>query len=362
MTIFAVFGTRPEIIKLAPVINSLDQPPVLIHSGQHYDTSMAQVFLDAFDLPPPDHHLQIGGRTRGQQIGAAVTALDDLLAGDTDGIVVTQGDTNTTMAAALASNARAMPVVHVEAGLRSHDRRMPEEHNRVVTDHLSDLCLAPTEVSAANLEAEGISSDRIVITGNTVVDAVNHLLPDDEARAKVLADHGVSSEGFVLSTFHRPENVDDPGRLQAIVEQLARLELPTILPVHPRTRAIATTHGIDLELGSVRICDPLGYVDFLALLAECRLAVADSGGLQEEVSVLKRPMVVVRNSTERPEVLGTFSTLVQVGEDISRSGEQWLADDPFSLSELGHMPTPYGDGNAGARSVDAIKALIARRR
>jgi UDP-N-acetylglucosamine 2-epimerase (non-hydrolysing) len=322
---------------------------------------MAQVFLDAFDLPAPDHHLEIGGRTRGQQIGAAVSALDDLLAEATGGVVVAQGDTNTTMAAALAANARSFPMVHVEAGLRSHDRRMPEEHNRVVTDHLSDLCLAPTDVSAANLEAEGISADRIVITGNTVVDAVNHLLPDAEARAKVLADHGVQSEGFVLSTFHRPENVDDPARLDVIVEQLARLDMPTILPVHPRTRAVAINHGIALERGQVRICEPLGYVEFLSLLAETRLAVADSGGLQEEVSVLKRPMVVVRNSTERPEVLGTFSTLVQVGDEISRSGEKWLADEPFSLAELRVMPSPYGDGDAGARSVAAIDTLIASR-
>jgi UDP-N-acetylglucosamine 2-epimerase (non-hydrolysing) len=287
-----------------------------------------------------------------------VSALDDLLAEGTAGVVVAQGDTNTTMAAALAANARSFPMVQVEAGLRSHDRRMPEEHNRVVTDHLSDLCLAPTEVSADNLEAEGISSDRIVITGNTVVDAVNHLLPDAEARAKILADHGVPSEGFVLSTFHRPENVDDPARLDVIVDQLARLDMPTILPVHPRTRAVAANHGIALERGQVRICEPLGYVEFLSLLAETRLAVADSGGLQEEVSVLKRPMVVVRNSTERPEVLGTFSTLVQVGEEISRSGEKWLADDPFSLAELREMPSPYGDGDAGARSVAAIEALI----
>ena len=361
MNVVVALGTRPEIVKLAPVIRALSEPPTVVHTGQHYDTNMTGLFFDAFGLPEPSHRLEVGGKTRGQQIGSAVSGLDQLFERQAPSVVMAQGDTNSTMAAAIAANARSIPFVHVEAGLRSYDRAMPEEHNRVVADHLSDLCLAPTQVSEANLEAEGISPDRIVITGNTVVDALNHLLPDSEARTKVLADHGVPSEGFVLSTFHRPENVDDPTRLQAIVEQLARLDLPTILPVHPRTRAIATTHGIDLEPGAVRTCDPLGYVEFLSLRAECRLAVADSGGLQEEVSVLKRPMVVVRNSTERPEVLGTFSTLVPVGEEIARTGERWLADEPFSLAELRAMPSPYGDGDAGARSATAIETLIARR-
>jgi UDP-N-acetylglucosamine 2-epimerase (non-hydrolysing) len=360
--IAVVLGTRPEIVKLAPVIRAFTKPFVVIHTGQHYDPNMAGAFFEAFGLAEPEHRLEIGGTSRGQQIGNAVASLDDLFGELAPDLVVAQGDTNSTMAAALAGNARSIPVVHVEAGLRSHDRAMPEEHNRVVTDHLSDLCLAPTQVSADNLRAEGIGEGRIVITGNTVVDAVNHLLPGASARAGVLAEHGVQAEGFVVSTFHRPENVDDPARLQVIVDQLARLGLPAILPIHPRTRAIATTHGVDLEPGDVRVCDPLGYVEFLSLLAECRLAVADSGGLQEEVSVLKRPMVVVRNSTERPEVLGTFSSLVQVGEAISEVGTRWLADQPFSLAELREIPSPYGDGDAGLRSVAAIEALNGRRR
>lgn len=355
-----VLGTRPEIVKLAPVIRALPEPPVVVHTGQHYDSNMAGAFFDAFGLDEPGHRLGIGGISRGQQLGNAVTRLDDLFESIRPSAIVAQGDTNTTMAAAIAANTQSIPMVHVEAGLRSHDRNMPEEHNRVVADHLSDLCLAPTETSVQNLTSEGISRERIEITGNTVVDAVQHLLPDLSTRASILEAHGVRSSEFVLSTFHRPENVDDPDRLRTIVAELAALDLPVVLPVHPRTRAIAGEAGVALDRGEVRSLDPLGYVEFLALLAECALVVADSGGLQEEVSVLKRPMVVVRNSTERPEVLGTFCTLVSVGPDISASGRKWLAGEPYSLEELAGTPSPYGDGDSGRRSAEAITRLLHR--
>lgn len=356
--IAVVFGTRPEIVKLAPVIKALDDPPILVHTGQHYDEQMAGVFLDAFGLPQPDHTLTIGGETRGQQIGLATSGLDRLLEEITPALVVAQGDTNSTLAAALAANARSIPIAHVEAGLRSHDRAMPEEHNRVVTDHLSDLCLAPTSTASANLKKEGIPDHRVVVTGNTVVDAVQYLLPGPEERQRTLEEFGLDAMTFVLSTFHRPENVDEPENLKTIVKELARLDAPVLLPLHPRTRAIANRHDIDLEIGDIRVTEPLGYIEFLGLLAECALAVSDSGGLQEEVSVVKKPMVVVRNSTERPEVLGMFCTLVRVGERISETGLQWLAGEPYTLDDLSQIPSPYGDGTAARLSVSAIEGLI----
>jgi UDP-N-acetylglucosamine 2-epimerase (non-hydrolysing) len=350
-----VLGTRPEIVKLAPLIRRLPGSAMVIHTGQHYDENMAGAFLRAFGIEEPTHRLAIGGESRGQQIGRAVSGLDELFGDLEPSAVIAQGDTNSTMAAALAANARSVPMIHVEAGLRSHDRNMPEEHNRVVADHLSDLCLAPTQTSLGNLVAEGIPEERIVVTGNTVVDAVLHLLPNAEDRKELLARHGVESGEFVLSTFHRPENVDDAGRLASIMSELASIGRPVLLPLHPRTRAIAQTAGIPLDTGGVRCLEPLGYVEFLGLLAECALAVADSGGLQEEVSVVKKPMVVVRNSTERPEVLGTFCTLVEVGPKISVSAKQWLAGEPHSAPELAEMPSPYGDGDAAERSVAAIE-------
>lgn len=360
MNIVVVLGTRPEIVKLAPVIGALSEPPTVVHTGQHYDSNMAAEFFDAFDLPEPSHRLEVGGKSRGEQIGSAVTALDLLFDSLMPSAVVAQGDTNSTMAAAIAANARSIPFAHVEAGLRSYDRAMPEEHNRVVADHLSDLCLAPTATAAANLEAEGIEGAVVRITGNTVVDAVMRLLPAQPDRVRVLTRLGLVPAEYVISTFHRPENVDDPDTLRVIVTELASIDLPVLLPLHPRTRAIAERHDIDVEAGRIRTVDPLGYVEFLALLAECRLAVSDSGGLQEEVSVLKRPMVVVRHSTERPEVLGTFCTLVPVGPGISSAGRQWLADDPYSLADLKGLETPYGDGRAGARCVAEIEELLAR--
>lgn len=359
--IVVVLGTRPEIIKLAPIIRAMESPPLIVHTGQHYDDDMAGVFFDAFGIPHPEVDLAVGGQTRGQQIGNAIRALDEFLDVNPAAAVVVQGDTNSTLAASVAANARSVPLVHVEAGLRSHDRDMPEEHNRVLTDHLADLCLAPTGVSAANLESEGIDKTRVRITGNTVVDAVEHLCPQAQARASIRARYGLEKEGYVLSTFHRPENVDRPDRLEAIIDQLAAIGLPVLLPLHPRTRRTAESAGIALGSDVIRVIEPIGYVEFLGLLADCALTVADSGGVQEEVSVLKRPMVVVRKSTERPEVLGTFCTLVEAGPDISTSAAAWLSGHPYSLEDLATTESPYGDGRSAERCVSEIDDLLRSR-
>jgi UDP-N-acetylglucosamine 2-epimerase (non-hydrolysing) len=352
-----VLGTRPEIIKLAPIIGKMRPEPRLIHTGQHYDAQLSASFFEAFALRPPTTTLGVGGKSRGAQIGNAISALDELFAEISPTCVIAQGDTNSTVAAAVAANAREIPLIHVEAGLRSFDRAMPEEHNRVIADHLTDLCLAPTHVSRSNLVAEGIDEKRISITGNTVVDAVNHLLPDEGARAGILAQNDVERERFALSTFHRPENVDDPDRLATILDQLRLVGLPVVLPVHPRTRAQIDRHGLDRSGGLLRLIDPIGYVQFLGLLAECALAIGDSGGVQEEVSVLKRPMIVVRRSTERPEVLDTFCTLVSPDE-ISARARDWLTDLSGNLRRLGETPSPYGDGHASERSVEAIRSHL----
>ena len=348
-----VLGTRPEIIKLAPIIARLETEPRLVHTGQHYDARLSDSFFESFALRPPATTLGVGGTSRGAQIGNATSALDELFAEISPTCVIAQGDTNSTVAAALAANAREIPLVHVEAGLRSFDRAMPEEHNRVIADHLTDLCLAPTGVSRSNLVAEGIDDRRIAITGNTVVDAVNHLLPDESARAEILSQHDVTREQYVLSTFHRPENVDDPERLATIFSQLRSLPMPVLLPLHPRTRAQVERHGLDRGDGSLRLIEPIGYVPFLGLLAESALAIGDSGGVQEEVSVLKRPMIVVRRSTERPEVVDTFCTLASP-DQISARAREWLTDLPGHLQRLSEMHSPYGDGHAAERSVDAI--------
>ncbi len=358
-SVAVVLGTRPEIIKLAHIIRLLGPAARVIHTGQHYDANLSSVFFRAFDLAPPSRFLEVGGEPRGIQIGEATSRLTRMFNDDPPRAVIVQGDTNAVLAGALAANATETPLVHVEAGLRSYDRAMPEEHNRVVCDHLSDLCLAPTATSAANLAKEGIEGDRVAVTGNTVVEALTTLLPSAEARAETLARHGLERNRFILSTFHRPENVDHPQTWRTILSNLAVLPLPVVLPIHPRSRHRAASFGLGPLLDQLRVVDPLPYPEFLSLLAECALAVSDSGGVQEEVSVVKRPVVVVRNSTERPEVLGTFAVLRKPGDSVGQAITQILETLAYTHHLLADTPTPYGDGTASLRSVTLIERLIA---
>ncbi len=355
--IAVVLGTRPEIVKLAYVIRGLGPSATVIHTGQHYDFDLSASFLETFGIEEPSLFLGVGGMSRAGQIGAAVTSLGEVFADTSPRAVVVQGDTNTTMAGAIAANANEIPIVHVEAGLRSRDRRMPEEHNRVVTDHLSDLLCAPTEVSRANLLVEGVDPERILVTGNTVVEAVQRLMPSEAERLRLAASHGLEPNRYVLSTFHRPENVDDPDRFSLILRQLSAMPFPVLLPLHPRSRKKAAAFGLTDEMGSLRVVDPLGYGDFLGLSAESAFLVSDSGGVQEESSIYKRPVVVVRRSTERPEVLGTFARLVEPAA-IAATVEDWLSDVSAVHQSLAQLPSPYGDGSTSDLIVQAIHGLI----
>jgi UDP-N-acetylglucosamine 2-epimerase (non-hydrolysing) len=330
-----------------------------IHTGQHYDPVLAAALFEELALDPPVLQLDVGGASRAVQIADALTHLDRALGDLGPDAVVVQGDTNTTLAGALAANSRGIPLVHVEAGLRSYDAAMPEEHNRVVADHLADRCCAPTETSRGQLAAEGIAGARVVVTGNTVVDAAMRMLPDAAARRKLVAHQGLEPERFVLATFHRPENVDDASVLRTIVGELGHLPLPVLLPLHPRTAARARESGLVGAPGSLRIVEPLGYRDFLGLAADCAFLVSDSGGVQEEASIVKRPVLVVRRSTERPEVLGTFAELVEPGPAIGDRGRAWATDVGTRHARLADLPTPYGDGHASERIVDVITALVA---
>ncbi len=356
-SVAVVFGTRPEIVKLAFVIEGLGSAPRVIHTGQHYDFGLSESFLDVFGIAEPSLFLGVGGMTRAGQIGAGVTALGETFAQTRPLAVVVQGDTNTTLAGAVAANAYEIPLIHVEAGLRSRDRRMPEEHNRVLTDHLADLLCAPTEVGRGNLVGEGIDPSRIITTGNTVVEAVQRLMPDQDGRKALVESFGLEPGGYVLSTFHRPENVDDADRFSSIVEQLSRLALPVLLPLHPRSRARAEEFGLDSHLARLRVVEPVGYREFLGLSAESAFLVSDSGGVQEEASIYKRPVVVVRRSTERPEVLGTFARLVEP-EEIADTVSAWLGDISAVHRELAETESPYGDGSASSRIVAAIGELV----
>jgi len=354
-----VLGTRPEIIKLSGVIEGLGPDAVVLHTGQHYDDRMAQVFLDQAGTTRPDVRIDIGSLTRGEQIGRGTTLLSAHLAEIEPDAVIVQGDTNSALAGALAANAGGYPLVHVEAGLRSYDRTMPEEHNRVLIDHISNLLAAPTEVAVDNLAREGITGDMVLCTGNTVVESVRDQLPSDSDRQALLASYGLSPHGYILATIHRPENTDDPNVLAAIIDQLASLPLPVVAPLHPRTLAAAMRAGLLPQLARLRILDPLSSRPFLALATEAAVLVSDSGGVQEEVTVLGVPLVVVRRSTERPESLVDFATLVAPGA-IGRAVTSYLDAGEALRRRLAATPCPFGDGSASRSIVAEVRARYCR--
>jgi UDP-N-acetylglucosamine 2-epimerase (non-hydrolysing) len=355
-----VLGTRPEIIKLARITELLGDDAYLVHTGQHFDSNLSDVFFAEFDMRPPDAFVGIGGQSRGEQIGNGTVALDELFSSVRPSAVVVQGDTNTVLAGAVAANANEIPLVHVEAGLRSFDRRMPEEHNRVVADHLSDLCLAPTDMNVENLRAEGIDNDAIVMTGNTIVEAVERLMPSEGERASLLKRHGVAPDSYVLATFHRPENVDARETLENLLSSLGSLDLPVLLPLHPRTQQRITEFDLTAMSANVRVTDPIGYRDFIGLGAESRMVISDSGGVQEEVSVYKKPAVIIRRSTERQEVEGTFVHRLEPGPSLASHLAAELGRSPDWASQITAIPSPYGDSQAPERCVQAIRDLVER--
>jgi UDP-N-acetylglucosamine 2-epimerase (non-hydrolysing) len=361
-SVAVVLGTRPEIVKLAPVVRRLGGAAFVVHTGQHFDEEMSGVFFREHGLHDPQVRLTAGSRGRAAQIAHILAGLDELFAARRFEAVVVQGDTNSTLAGALAANAHSIPLVHVEAGLRSHDRAMPEEHNRVVTDHLSDLLCAATDGNLDNLLREGLPAERLALTGNTVVEAVLDRLPDADTRLDLLALHGLRPDRYVLATIHRPENTDSVQTLEAILEELAALPLPVVLPLHPRTSKVARAQGLGPLLDRLQVVGPLGSASFLALAAHCAVLVSDSGGVQEECTVLKRPLVVVRRSTERPEALADFAVRVEPGPGVRRGVLDVLEHHEEVLAHLRTLPSPFGDEMAADRIVDAVVALCARGR
>ncbi len=286
-----VLGTRPELVKLAEPIRLLGPAARVIHTGQHYDDTLSGNFLDELGLPEPEYLTGVGGQPRAVQVAAALAALDERFAAERPRAVIVQGDTNAALSGALAANARSIPLIHVEAGLRSHDRAMPEEHNRVVIDRLADVLCAATPENRALLLAEGVPDHRIEVTGNTVVEAVHEHLPPQAERTRLLDGLGLTPDAYVLATVHRPENTDDSAVLATVLRELAALgrTLPVVLPLHPRTRARIEAAGLGPLLDGMRVLAPTGYGTFLALARHAALLVSDSGGIQEETTVLGRP-------------------------------------------------------------------------
>jgi UDP-N-acetylglucosamine 2-epimerase (non-hydrolysing) len=349
-----VVGTRPEIIKMAPIIraaNERDVPLVVLHTGQHYSFEMDGVFFEQLELPPPTHNLNVGSGSHGFQISSIIAALEAVLMDERPDEVLVEGDTNSVLAAGLIANKMGQRVGHVEAGLRSYDRSMPEEINRILVDHLADDLFAPTDHARDILLGEAVPAPRIHVTGNTVVDEVLFQRGRLDTE-RVLAGFGVAPAGYAVATVHRAENVGDPERLRGIVaglELVARAEgLPILIALHPRTAQRLEELGIAVA-PAIRQLRPLGYHEFLALQANAALILTDSGGVQEEACILGVPCVTLRDNTERPET-------VHVGANrlVGATADRIATGAAAMLRTARGWINPFGGGHAGERIVDIL--------
>ncbi len=354
MSIAVVLGTRPEIIKMAPVIRECERRSrdyFVLHTGQHYSYEMDKVFFEELELPQPAYNLDAGSGTHAEQTGKIMAGIEKVLMKEMPDVVLVQGDTNTVLAGALAASKLHIKVGHVEAGLRSYDRNMPEEINRVVADHVSDYLFAPTETAKNNLIKEGIPEDKIFITGNTIVDSVYQNKEIAERKVNVLKNLGLKPKEYFLVTIHRAENVDNSNRLRDIIKGLELIgrefSLPVVFPIHPRTRKMA--QEFNFEFDGIRTINPLGFLEFLQLEANAKLALTDSGGVQEETCILGVPCVTLRDNTERPETLEVKSNTL-----IGANADEMLKGAKYMLTQSNGWKNPFGDGYASKLILDSI--------
>jgi UDP-N-acetylglucosamine 2-epimerase len=349
MKIVSIVGARPQFIKAAAVSQKLRErhEEILVHTGQHYDYEMSGIFFDGLELPRPDVNLEVGSGSHGSQTGMMLGGIEEVLVARRPDYVLIYGDTNSTLAGALAASKLSIPVAHVEAGLRSFNRRMPEEINRIVADHLSNLLLCPSDTSVRNLCAEGVTRN-VHLVGDVMLDVLNWAKQRLAAKPSEFLSHlGVTKQHYLLATLHRSENTDTAGRLSQILHALNALEEPVIFPVHPRSRKAINEAGLKIE-PHVRVIDPVGYLDMVALAGSARLILTDSGGLQKEAYWLGVPCLTMREETEWVETMqGGWNILV--GSD-----PQKIAEAVRSSAPEGPRPPLYGDGHAAGKCVDLL--------
>jgi UDP-N-acetylglucosamine 2-epimerase len=354
LRVITVIGNRPQFVKAAAVSRLLraEHDELLIHTGQHYDDALSRVFFEELDLPAPEVELHIGGGTNTSQTVRMLSALEPVLADRKPDAVLVYGDTNSTLAGALAAAQAHVPVAHVEAGMRSFDRTMPEELNRVVTDHLSALLLCPSDTAVENLRSERVHG-RVEMIGDVMVDVARLVQPRAREHTEVLAAHGVEPGGYLLLTAHRAGNVDEPERLTRLVDLVLGLEETTVFAVHPRTRARLEALGRLAQLEAtphVRLTPPLGYVEFMALVCGARAVLTDSGGLQKEAYLAGVPCVTLRANTEWVETVEAgWNTLVDLDAEQARAA--------LARPAPAERPELYGDGHAGERAVAALTLI-----
>lgn len=358
MKVLHVVGARPNFMKAAPLIEAMARFPErfeqrLIHTGQHYDESMSQVFFRQLGLPKPDGHLNVGSGSHAQQVARVMLAFESVVLDERPDLVIVVGDVNSTLAATLVCAKLGVSVAHVEAGLRSNDWTMPEEVNRVLVDRMADLLFTPCVQARENLLREGVQSERIHFVGNVMIDTLVKLLPKAVERP-ILGELDLEPNRYVLATLHRPCNVDHPATLREILSALQTIagQCPVVFPLHPRTKERIRQHGISVD-PSLRLIEPVGYLEFLALMRSARVVVTDSGGVQEETTFLGVPCLTVRHNTERPVTVtcGTNCLVSPEQEAIVRAFKAALAErDRVAVPEL-------WDGNASKRIVDTLLSM-----
>jgi UDP-N-acetylglucosamine 2-epimerase (non-hydrolysing) len=361
LRVMSVVGARPNFMKVAPIVAELEAAPgaftsTVVHTGQHYDNKLSQVFFEELGIPEPDVNLNVGSGTHAQQTAAVMTAFEPVLVADRPDVLLVVGDVNSTLACALVASKLCVPVAHVEAGLRSFDRTMPEEINRLLTDQVSDLLFTTEPGAEENLRREGVEASKIHFVGNVMIDT----LLAHRRRASELnvpARFGVSARGYGLMTLHRPSNVDNPGTFDRLVEAIGTIsrDIPIIFPMHPRTRPIVERSARASALirsGALKVVDPLGYVDFVGLMESSRVVLTDSGGVQEETTILGVPCLTLRENTERPITL-THGTNHLVGTDPTRIISAWRD----CANGTGSRIPPLWDGRAASRIVNVLRQI-----
>lgn len=361
MKLAIVFGTRPEIIKLSQIILLAKQNllinSVLIHTGQHYSLNMSDKFLEELHLPNPDFNLGIGSGTQAYQVGMGLIKLEELFIKEKPDVVMAQGDTNAVLSAALAAVKLHIPFAHVEAGIRSFDRTMSEEINRVLTDQISEYCFAPTKIAVKNLGDESISKGKIYLTGNTIVEVVKKNLVIAE-KSDILDKFDLKEEEYIVVTAHRAENVDNKERLSMLFKLFEYVKEQIIYVIHPRTFENIKKFGF-LEkircIKNLKLIEPLGYFDFLKLCANAKLIISDSGGIQEEVTIYKKPILIIRDSTERPEILNNYGWLIEWDQEKIIKQYMYIVNTYSKFKEnIDKLASPFGDGMASAKIIKIL--------
>jgi UDP-N-acetylglucosamine 2-epimerase (non-hydrolysing) len=358
MKVISVVGARPQLVKLAPIAAAFagtDHKHVIVHTGQHYDADLSDVFFSGLGIPDPDIHLGVGSGSHGVQTGAVLSAMDPVLELENPDWVLVYGDTNSTLAGAVSAVKQHIPVAHLEAGLRSFNRRMPEEHNRVLTDHAADLLLAPTDEAMRHLAAEGLA-ERSVLAGDVMVDVclrIRDAVLAGNHPAAQLPDGIDADAPYLLATLHRAENTDDPERLASLIAAMAALPVPVALLAHPRLVARAHAHGLKLDQGAVHVGRPLPYAGMVSAVLSSAGVVTDSGGLQKEAYLLGRPCTTLRSETEWVETLQDgWNQLVT--DPASLDADRWVAAATREAPRV-TRGTPYGDGHAAIRVVELLE-------